>query len=112
MTQDTKYSVDRQFIIDAYAAACSDWKAKLEAKFPDIDFAAKYKIGQIINFGSSDGQDYIIAQTDVATVNLIGLESGNRYTESIQVGYVSAITAYEIEQLVGKYIGAIKIVSR
>ena len=112
MTQDTTYSVDSQFILDAHKAACSDWKAKLEAKFPEV-FPVKYTIGQIINFKSIDGSDYIIAQIDVGTVSLIGLDSGNRYTGSIKVGNVYAITKTEIYKLIGaSYIDTITIVSR
>lgn len=30
-----KFEVDQDFILDAYNAACADWKEKLKTKFPD-----------------------------------------------------------------------------
>ena len=30
------YSVDPKFIRDAHKAACSDWKKKIETKFPEV----------------------------------------------------------------------------
>lgn len=30
------YNVDKEFILEAHKVACSEWKEKLEKKFPDI----------------------------------------------------------------------------
>lgn len=39
------FTVDKEFIIEAYEAACSGWKTKLEEKFPDV-FKSLVKAGQ------------------------------------------------------------------
>jgi len=34
--QMEKYSVDKEFILEAHTAACDEWKEKIEAKFPSL----------------------------------------------------------------------------
>jgi hypothetical protein len=36
------YTVDKQFILDAHKAACSEWKKKLENKYPEVFEDQKY----------------------------------------------------------------------
>lgn len=31
-----EFTVDKEFVMEAYKSACSDWKKKIEAKFPDL----------------------------------------------------------------------------
>jgi len=40
-TKKTGFTVDEKFIKEAHGAACSEWKQKLEKKFPEV-FASKF----------------------------------------------------------------------
>ena len=33
---DDEFTVDKEFVMEAYKSACSTWKAKIEAKFPEL----------------------------------------------------------------------------
>lgn len=39
-----KFQVNAEFVKQAHAAACSDWKKKIEAEFPDL-FPSVYRFG-------------------------------------------------------------------
>lgn len=46
------FTVDREFILEAYEAACGDWKARLETKFPTLFntnryIGRHYKVGDL-----------------------------------------------------------------
>jgi hypothetical protein len=47
-----EYTVDKQFIIDAHKAACSEWKAKLEAKYPDV-FNKEFNISALTTLSNN-----------------------------------------------------------
>lgn len=42
-----KFSVDEEFIMSAYKAACGTWRSKLEGKFPEL-FTPPFKVGDRI----------------------------------------------------------------
>ena len=54
-----------------------------------------YKIGQKFRYSGIFAENYLLAQVAPKQVALIGLESGNRWTEAITVHKVDAITADE-----------------
>lgn len=93
-----KYEVSVSFIKEAHNAACSEWKRKLEAKFPEVFVEEKtYKVGNKFKLG---GETYLLARTgEGMKVVLIELESGNIYTYSVAVKSQQKITVDEMNAL-------------
>ena len=61
-----------------------------------------YAIGQKFHHTGQFEEDYILAQIGPKQVALIGLESGNRWTEAFPVEKVDAITADEFDAIAWK----------
>lgn len=81
MTKTTTYMAPKELIIAGHKTACSAWKTKLEEMFPEaFDSLLKLKVGSRI---AIDGEEFIIAQVDMATVAAICLEDGNRWTDPV-----------------------------
>lgn len=83
--ENNNYLVDKQFILDAHKAACTEWKAKLEAKFPEAFPKETFSIGDTIEVAyqefRTNPEYYILAQVAPDSINLISLKDGNRWTD-------------------------------
>jgi hypothetical protein len=92
-------TVDKQFVLDAYKAACSEWKAKIEKKFPEL-FEKTYAIGDrfVLDEDCISG-DYVLAQVLPREVCLINLEDGNRLNNPVTVYNPGQITTSEYRKI-------------
>ena len=101
MSATAKLTTTAKFIRDGHAQACSAWKEKLEAKFPGV-FAktrsplSRVKIGDRVTGDALDGHEYMIAATAQNRVALIGLITGNRWTNPVSVSSVLDISREEL----------------
>ena len=86
-TSSKDMTVDAEFIRAAHAAACSEWKTKLEKKFPQV-FTTPLKAKKIVKASSAQGSDII------ATIKAEGKISGSDQ-EKIFIGIGLAPSGYE-----------------
>ena len=84
-TSSKDMTVDAEFIKAAHAAACSEWKQKLEKKFPQV-FSKPLKVTRITKASSAQGSDII------ATIAAEGKKSSD--TEKIYIGIGLAPDGY------------------
>jgi len=94
-------TVDKQFVLDAYKAACSEWKDKIEKKFPKLFEQEKtYSIGDrfVLDEGCIGG-DYVLAQVLPREVCLINIEDGNRLNNPVTVDNPLQITTSEYRKI-------------
>lgn len=102
MTQTT-FKVSREFIVAGHKDACSAWKTKLEAKFPEAfqtpAEALTFKMGDRISGIDIDNNEYMLAQIDDESINLINLSNGNRWHKPVHVDSPRKITLAEFKQL-------------
>jgi hypothetical protein len=102
MSKKTTYTVDTQFILDGHASACSDWKKKIEDKFPEL-FRKEmtYKIGQ--KFKRNTGDIYMLSSTahnaDSPTIGLINTGTGNLWAYPKPVKSIHTITEAELKSI-------------
>ena len=94
-------TVDKQFVLDAYKAACSDWKLKIEKKFPKLFEQEKtYSIGdRFVLDEDLIGGDYVLAQVLPREVCLINIEDGNRLNNPVTVDNPLQITTSEYRKI-------------
>lgn len=76
-------TVDAEFIRAAHAAACSEWKQKLEKKFPQV-FSKPLKVTRITKASSAQGSDII------ATIAAEGQKSSEDEKIFIGIGLAPA----------------------
>jgi hypothetical protein len=102
MTQTT-FKVSREFIVAGHKDACSAWKTKLETKFPEAfqtpTEALTFKMGDRISGIDIDNNEYMLAQIDDESINLINLSNGNRWHKPVHVDSPRKITLAEFKQL-------------
>lgn len=103
MTQTT-FKVSREFIVAGHKDACSAWKTKLEAKFPEAfqtpTEASTFKMGDRISGLDTRNNEYMLAQVENGVINLINLSNGNRWTHKpVHVDAPEKITLSELKQL-------------
>jgi hypothetical protein len=91
--QEKTYTVKESFVKAAHAQACSEWKQKIEKEFPEM--FVSYSRGSKF---SRNGQTYILARTGNEEMNLIDLESGNRWGDHISVGNDLEMTREEFNK--------------
>ena len=103
MTTQKTFPVSKEYILKQYRTACPPWKAKIEAKFPEIfkTGGTTLKIGDRVN-SPFFKQDMIIAQVDTGMVTLVSLQDGNRWHAPIKVCSVSKITHEEFADMIGE----------
>lgn len=90
------FEVEEDFIKAAHKAACSEWKTKIEAKFPDaFPKEVTYKIGDRFKKINSDPDEYILANVDGKRVTLINLNNGNRWLDPVELRIFDTITPDE-----------------
>ena len=92
------FEVEEDFIKAAHRAACSEWKTKIEAKFPEVfPKEVTYKKGDRFRKigGYFDGDEYILARSNSNTLVLINLTSGNRWSKPIKVKNLYMVTLDE-----------------
>jgi hypothetical protein len=102
-TMANTHQVSVQFITEGHKLACSTWKEKVEAKFPEI-FAPQnlsVKVGETYRFGKtySEINDYLLARIGADVLTLIQLKSGNRWSYPVTVENDSKITLAEAKKL-------------
>ena len=103
MTQTT-FKVSREFIVAGHKDACSAWKTKLEAKFPEAfqtpTETPTFKMGDRISGLDTRNNEYMLAQVENGVINLINLSNGNRWTHApVSVSAPTKITLAEFKQL-------------
>jgi hypothetical protein len=103
MTQTT-FKVSREFLVAGHKDACSAWKTKLEAKFPEAfqtpTEAPTFKMGDRISGLDTRNNEYMLAQVENGVINLINLSNGNRWTHTpVSVSAPTKITLSEFKQL-------------
>ena len=87
--------LEKNKVIETYNNGCSEVKKTLEGLFGKETFKS-YSIGNIFEgTQKSWSKYYILAQVDQG-INLIGLSTGNRYSDSINVEEVDNITSREL----------------
>ena len=91
-----KYEVSEEFIKAGHAAACSDWKKKIEDQFPEV-FKVYAKLGA--RFSDFRGTEYMLAQVGIYSACLIDMTEGNRLKEPIQISNPKNITEAELIQM-------------
>jgi len=91
-------SVSVAFIKEAHAAACPDWKDKIEKQFPGLFPVITHKVG---NQYDKDGNIYLLARVGVGDnkVALIYIKNGNLWTYSVDVRRTDAITEEEFDRI-------------
>lgn len=92
MKEKDTLTVDREFILEAYKAACNEWKRKLEDKFPDL-LRVYYEVGQKFRHKST-GQVYILALVGNKEIMLINTSTGGRFKDKVQVSNTDQIDPY------------------
>ncbi len=90
--------VREEFIQEAYEAACSTWKKRIEQELPSL--FPSYKVGQRFEI---EACRYILARVRKDTVVLICLDDGNRFTDPVDVINSCNITAEEFRKLTSNY---------
>ena len=90
--------VSVEFVKAAHAAACKDWKKRVEEELPELFVKEKtYSIGdRFVHLG----EEYILARVSSNTINAINLTNGNRWSESVSVENDLAVTAQELAMLI------------
>jgi hypothetical protein len=71
MSKETT-SVSVNFVKQAHAYACNEWKQKIENEFPDL-FEEKYKAGSHVNI---NGEGYLLVRIG-ANAYLCRIDNGN-----------------------------------
>jgi hypothetical protein len=93
------------------------WRGQLleiwsEKDYPHriIEKQRRYKRGQRFKV---DGRTYLLAQIDGNKVNLINIETGNRWTDSLKVSDPLLIDHEELRELIGdKYFTSLAMVRK
>ena len=100
LLKEDQFIVDKSFILEAHKAACTEWKTKLEKKYPKVfEKPVTYKIGQTFVDISCDSK-YLLAKVDSSNkVNMISLSSGQNFSYPYEVKDVNAITQEELFKL-------------
>ena len=91
--------VDEDFIKAAHRAACSEWKTKIEAKFPEVFPKQTHKIGN--KYRCSEGNEYILIYVEDGKVMLANLNNGRRWHSPVKVKDTSNITHDEFIEILG-----------
>lgn len=87
-----KTTVRVEFVKEAHQEACEEWKAKIEAEFPEI-FSKFYSIGQRF---IRAGEEYILSRDKELNIIMVNLKSGDIYTSlPIKVKSIHKITEEE-----------------
>ena len=102
-TMANTHQVSVQFITEGHKLACSAWKEKVEAKFPEI-FAPQnlsVKVGETYRFAKTGCEitDYLLARIAPDELTLIQLKSGNRWSSPVKVENDYKITLAEAKTL-------------
>jgi hypothetical protein len=107
MAQNT-YKIDGKFLLEGFEIACSEWKTKLQEKFPQIHNCKKYTCSTAFRTGDRftiigfEGAEYLLVQGALSKINFINLASGNRWTDEMpSVDNVNSITIDELMTLIG-----------
>lgn len=101
MSTKTQYVAKTELIKMAHTEACSEWKRKIEAKFPSVfaqETTAKVKRGSRITMRGHS--ELMIAAISANKIVVIALENGNRWTEPIEVKNTTDITRAELEKAI------------
>jgi hypothetical protein len=95
----SNFTVDADFIKEAHKEASTEWKTKIEKKFPVL-FPAKYKQGQrFINKGTRLNEEYILANVNGGSMILLSLKWGNRFTNPVEVLDPTNVTQEEFHKI-------------
>ena len=89
--------LEKNKVIETYNNRCSEVKKTLEELFGKETFKS-YRLGNIFEL-NSPAYYYILTQVDEKRINLIGLNSGNRYEDSIEVEDIYNITSKDLIRL-------------
>lgn len=49
------YTVSKQFVLEAHKEACSEWKEKIEKKFPELFKSKYFKFDESVTISRSSG---------------------------------------------------------
>lgn len=90
-TSEKSFCVGESFIREAHAAACPEWKKRIENQFPGL--FEGFHVGQRLRVNK---YVYIIARIGPNKVILINTENGNYLTDSIEVSNDQNITREEL----------------
>jgi hypothetical protein len=96
-----EYKVSSEFILEAFNAACNEWKDKIRNEFPDL-FPRTYKRGdRFIRLGE---REFILVSIDSRNkVLLISLENGNRWFDAVTVEDDECITDEEMNKITCRF---------
>lgn len=85
----TEFTADKEFILQAHKEACSDWKQKIEYKFPD----AFNTVGKWTIFRHEDHEDSLVFNTGGINYGIVCSKWGDNYSE-----YDELATDKEVEK--------------
>ena len=107
------FEIEEDFIKAAHRAACSEWKTKIEAKFPDaFPKEVTYKMGDKFKRvgGFFDGDEYILARANNSELVLISLNNGNRWSKPIEVKNIDMVTLDEWKLITSDKVGTFELI--
>lgn len=105
-----KIEIEESFLVEAYEAACSEWKDKLRKKFPEV--LSCYKIGD--RFLRKESKEvYILAQAGLNSVCLVNLDNGRVWDYSVVVHDLFSISHSEFKSIVGSsYVDGFELIQK
>jgi len=96
-------TLSKDFVLNAYDAACPEWKIKIQKEF---DLFNTYKVGDKFKKGTNT---YVLANVGYTTVAMINIESGNRWSDGIEVKNVRNIDEREFSRVISGDTNFVKI---
>jgi hypothetical protein len=97
-------TLSKDFVLNAYDAACPEWKNKIQKELPNL--FNTYKVGDKFKRGTNT---YVLANVGYKTVAMINIESGNRWHDGIVVKNLCNIDEREFSRVVNGDTNFIKI---
>jgi hypothetical protein len=97
-------TLSKDFVLNAYDAACPEWKIKIQKELPDL--FNTYEVGD--KFKRST-HTYILANVGYKTVAMINIESGNRWSDGIEVENIIRIGEKEFSRVINGATNFVKI---
>lgn len=95
--ENKEYKVSREFLLEAYSAACPDWKDRIKAEIPEA-FKKTYRLGDKFKHFLTN-TPYMIASAGADEMILISMTHGSRWNDAVKVSDAYAITEEEFNRL-------------
>jgi hypothetical protein len=106
-------TVEVEFVKRAHAAACREWKAILERKFPQV-FGKTYSVGDkfhVTRYGGTKEVFMLSRAGEGNQVALVSLLNGNLWSKIAEVSDLSKITEEELAAVFGEDVSKIELIA-